>query len=71
MIEYRQDRMIGTLYRRVAGTPEEYDGRTKEWKLTGQALAAYGPSSDTRRISEEDAIEIMERQEELIKTWQY
>ncbi|MGB4130180.1 MAG: hypothetical protein WBK59_04425 [Acholeplasmatales bacterium] len=61
MIEYRQDRMIGTLYRRVAGTPEEYDGRTKEWKLTGQALAAYGPSSDTRRISEEDAMKEIAR----------
>jgi len=62
MIEYRQDRFTKRIYRRVSGTSEEYDGRTKEWKLTGQALAAYGPSSDTRRISEEDAIEIMERQ---------
>lgn len=57
MIHYRQDRYTKQIYRLVAGTPEEYDGRTKEWKVTGRALAAYGPSSDTRMISEEGATE--------------
>ncbi len=61
MIDYRQDRFTKRVYRRVEGVPEEYDGRTKEWKATGRALSAYGPSSDTRMISEETAMKEIER----------
>ena len=65
MINYRQDRFTKQIYRRVDGVPEEYDGRTKEWKATGRALAAYGPSSDTRMISEETAMKEIVRWSEF------
>jgi hypothetical protein len=32
MIDYRQNRFTKQIYRRVSGTPEEYDGRIKSGK---------------------------------------
>jgi hypothetical protein len=62
MIEYRQDRFTKQLFRRAGAGPEEYNAKEKSWQVTPDAVDAFYDSSDTKPISEKDAIEIMERQ---------
>lgn len=62
MIEYRQDRFTKQLFRRAGSGPEEYNAKEKSWQVTPDAVDAFYDSSDTKLISEKDAIEVMERQ---------
>ncbi|HQA56207.1 MAG TPA: hypothetical protein PLY58_03965 [Bacilli bacterium] len=67
MIYYRQNRVTKQLFRRVDSVPEEFMPEDREWKLTGDAIAAFHDSSDTSAISEKTAIEVMERQARAAK----
>lgn len=62
MIYYRQNRLTRQLFRRVDGVSEEFIPKDREWRSTESAVEAFYDSSDTKPISEKDAIEIMERQ---------
>ncbi len=55
--------MTKQLFRHVDGVSEEFIPKDKEWRSTGAAVEAFYGSSDSKEISERDAIEIMERQE--------
>lgn len=62
MIYYKQNRLSKQLFRHVDGVSEEFIPKDREWRSTGAAIDAFYGSSDSRAISERDAIEIMERQ---------
>jgi hypothetical protein len=62
MIYYKQNRLSKQLFRRVDGVSEEFIPKDREWRSTGAAVEAFHDSSDSKEISERDAIEIMERQ---------
>ena len=63
MIYYRQKTgLTKQLFRHVDGVSEEFIPKDREWRSTGDAVEAFYDSSDSKAISERDAIEIMERQ---------
>lgn len=67
---YREDRITMQLFRRAGNGSEEYIARKREWKITDDAIRAFYDSSDTRRITENEAIENMELQNALVvKEW--
>ncbi|HHU80977.1 MAG TPA: hypothetical protein GXZ35_06550 [Acholeplasmataceae bacterium] len=63
---YREDRITMQLFRRAGNGSEEYIARKREWKITDDAIRAFYDSSDTRRITENEAIENMELQNALV-----
>lgn len=61
MIQYRQNRFTKQLFRRAGNGPEEYDAKEKSWQVTPDAVDAFYDSSDTKTITEEDAMKEIER----------
>ncbi|HOR53004.1 MAG TPA: hypothetical protein PK824_01105 [Bacilli bacterium] len=62
MIQYRLDRFTKQLFRRAGDGPQEYIAKEKQWQTTPDAVDAFYDSSDSKPISEKEAIEVMERQ---------
>jgi len=67
MIYYRVNRLTGRLFRRVGIEPQEYFAKYKEWRVTSDAVDAFYDSSDYERVSEAEAIEVMELQNALVE----
>lgn len=61
MIYYRQDRITKQLYRRAGNGSEEYIFTEQRWVHTADAVEAFYDSSDTKQISETEALTIIEK----------
>ena len=62
MIHYRQDRITKRIFRRVGNGSEEYNPQNKMWEITADAVDAFYDSSDTKRITESEALECIKQQ---------
>lgn len=60
MIYYRQDRITKQLYRRSGNGSEEYVFNEQRWEHTSDAVEAFHDSSDTKQITETEALAIIE-----------
>jgi len=67
MTYYRQDIFTKQLFRRSENGPEEYIAKNREWRMTGDAIEAFHDSSYYSSITDEEAKEAINKQNNAVE----